>query len=102
MTDDERDQIKLSTMNELSDVNNLLECLKRKIDGYRSLAENVSAVLRKAVSPDRASTSISLELPELDSWPSGHEIRGAVVELEKSQIRAGELKKSMRKWGVID
>ena len=94
------DAEKLATMQELSEANSRLECLKGRIGRHSSLMKQVLAVIDKALS-GRPSTSIALELPDLHDWPDGREVERAIREFEDTERRISVLRDRMRTWGAI-
>ena len=83
MTKDEQKQEKLAAMQELSEANSRLECLKGRLERYSALAKQALAVVDKALS-GQPFTSLTIELPDLQEWPDRSAMEGTIREFEKN------------------
>lgn len=100
MTEDEKNHEKLATMNQLSKANDTLECLKCRMERWSAMMQQVVGVIAKGVS-DKPFTSLAVDMPDLEEWPSGEDIERTIREFEETNRRISELRERMRKWGAV-
>ena len=99
MTEDEQNQEKLATMQELSEANSRLECLKERMERYSALVKRAVSVIDKALS-GQPFTSLAIEMPDLQEWPGGEAVERTVREFEETHRRISVLRDRMRVWGA--
>ena len=100
MTEDEQKQEKLGAMQELSEANSRLECLKGRMERYSALVKQALAVVDRALS-GQPFTSLTIELPDMQEWPDGSAVEETIREFEKTHLRLSVLRDRMGKWGAV-
>ena len=100
MTEDEAQNIKLETMNELADLRQRSTCLTAKIEKFMEQTTSARETLGCAL--EGSTLPIPSRQPSKERWPSFDDMQSTIEELRSAKERIRELENRLRQWKIID